>query len=188
VEAFEQFVAVAMQAEGLVVSSSVKFRVARQVKKVARVEVQEHGYEVDLVGARSDRLVLATVKSFFGSKGVQAREVAGVGIGAGGYRLLNDPVIREGVIAKAADRYGYAIPQVQLRLYVGKFARGDEEVVRSWCAEQGIGLYSAADVVKVVMDRAGHGEYVDDASIVALKVLHEAGVITLPKPQKKATP
>ncbi len=34
--------------------------------------VQTHGYEVDLVGARSDRLVLATVQSYLGSRGVVA--------------------------------------------------------------------------------------------------------------------
>ncbi|MFL5826734.1 MAG: hypothetical protein ACJ76V_09445, partial [Thermoleophilaceae bacterium] len=40
-------------------------------------EMQTHGYEVDLVAARADRLVLATVKSFFGSRGVVADHVTG---------------------------------------------------------------------------------------------------------------
>jgi hypothetical protein len=62
VEAFESFVAVALEAEGLVVSSAVKFPVRLQTRRVDRVEIQTHGYEVDLVGARADRLVLATVK------------------------------------------------------------------------------------------------------------------------------
>jgi hypothetical protein len=34
------------------------------------------GYEVDLVGANAERLVLATVKSFFGRRGIVARDVA----------------------------------------------------------------------------------------------------------------
>jgi hypothetical protein len=34
-----------------------------------------HGYEVDLLGARADLLVFATVKSFFGSLGVEAKDV-----------------------------------------------------------------------------------------------------------------
>jgi len=55
-ESFEQFVAVAMEAEGLIVSEAVKFPVRRQTRKVLHDEVQTHGYEVDLVGARADRL------------------------------------------------------------------------------------------------------------------------------------
>ena len=65
-ESFEQFVAVAMEAEGFVVSKAVKFPVQRKTRKASHPEVQTHGYEVDLIGARSNRLVLATVKSFFG--------------------------------------------------------------------------------------------------------------------------
>jgi len=43
VEAFESFVAVALETEGYVVSSSVKFPVARQTAKAAYAEVQTHG-------------------------------------------------------------------------------------------------------------------------------------------------
>jgi hypothetical protein len=64
-EAFEQFVAVALESEGFVVSSAVKFDVSRTTRKAAYTEVQKHGYEVDLIGARANHLVLATVKSFF---------------------------------------------------------------------------------------------------------------------------
>src|SRR5690349_13390541 len=60
----------AMESDGLVVSEAVKFPVTRQTGKTSHKEVQTHGYEVDLIGARADRLVLATVKSFFGSRGV----------------------------------------------------------------------------------------------------------------------
>ena len=76
-ESFEQFVAVAMEAEGLIVSEAIKFPVQRRTQKASHAEVQTHGYEVDLVGARSDRLVPATVKSFFGSRGVAADHVTG---------------------------------------------------------------------------------------------------------------
>jgi hypothetical protein len=34
--------------------------------------LQRHGYEVDLVHARANHLVPASVKSFFGSQGVHA--------------------------------------------------------------------------------------------------------------------
>ncbi len=52
-EAFEQFVALAMEAEGIVVSSAVKFDVQRTTAKAAYTEKQTHGYEVDVVGARA---------------------------------------------------------------------------------------------------------------------------------------
>jgi len=125
VEAFESFVAVALETEGLVVSEAIKFRVALPTKKAAYVEIQTHGYEVDLVGARSDRLVLATVKSFFGSRGVVAEHVTGATADEGArkrYRLLNDPELRTAVVAAAAERFGYQAGQVRLRLYAGKFA------------------------------------------------------------------
>jgi hypothetical protein len=121
-EAFEHFVAVALGAERFVVSSGVKFPVTRRTKKKQHAETQTHGYEVDLVAARADRLVLATVKSFFGSTGVKAEGVRGEGKHAGLYRLLNDEEIRTQVVAEAAERYGYRTEQVELRLYVGRFA------------------------------------------------------------------
>lgn len=124
-EAFEQFVAVALSSEGYIVSSRLKFPVARRTKKQSHAEVQEHGYEVDLVGARADRLLLVSVKSFFGSAGVKADDVLGDGAGAGGYRLLNDAEIRDGVIDKAASRYGYSTNQIRLRFCVGRFAGKD---------------------------------------------------------------
>lgn len=76
-EAFESFVALALEREGFVVSEAVKFPVQLQTRKAAYKEMQTHGYEVDLVAARADRLVLATVKSFFGSRGVVADHVTG---------------------------------------------------------------------------------------------------------------
>ena len=100
----------------------MKFRVKRRTAKAVHEEVQTHGYEVDLLAARADLLVLATVKSFFGSRGVAADDVAGTGRYSTHYKLLNDPVIREGVITAAADRYGYAEERVRLRLYAGRFA------------------------------------------------------------------
>lgn len=77
VEAFEQFVALALETEGLVVSGALKFPVKVRTTKAAYEEWQTQGFEVDLVGARSDRLVLATVKSFFGSR-VSSRSTYGV--------------------------------------------------------------------------------------------------------------
>jgi hypothetical protein len=76
-EAFESFVALALEAEGLVVSEAIKFPVRLQTRRKDHVEIQTHGYEVDLVGARANRLVLASVKSYLGSHGVVAEHVTG---------------------------------------------------------------------------------------------------------------
>jgi hypothetical protein len=101
-EAFETFVALALETEGLVVSEAVKFDIARQTSS----GYQTHGYEVDLLGARRDHLVLASVKSYFGSKGVNADHVAGISKTATynkRYALLNDLTIRDRVVEMAAD-------------------------------------------------------------------------------------
>jgi len=63
------------------VSEAVKFRVKRRTSKASHEENQTHGFEVDLVGARADRLVLATVKSFLAhavSSPTTSRAVAGL--------------------------------------------------------------------------------------------------------------
>lgn len=108
-EAFESFVALTLEAEGLVVSEAIKFPVTRQTAKTSHAEIQTHGFEVDLVAARSDKLVLATVKSFLGSRGVVAEHVVGDSATKrfnGLYALLNDPVVRDAVVAGACKRYG----------------------------------------------------------------------------------
>jgi hypothetical protein len=62
-EAFESLFAVAREAQGLVASSAVT--VPTRIEKSRRPRL--HGFGVDLVGARGDKLVLAAVKSFMGS-------------------------------------------------------------------------------------------------------------------------
>jgi len=185
-EAFEQFVAVALEEEGLVVSSGIKFPVKRRTRK-STGEIQTHGYEVDLVGARSDMLVLASVKSFFGSRGVEAKTVTGQGGRTGLYRLLNERDIRSGVVKEAAKRYGYPTSQIHLRLYVGKWAssRGvdNRQEVKEWCRRQRVGggpieVYDVNDVVDVVRDVATRKTYINNPVIVAMKVLMEAEALT----------
>jgi hypothetical protein len=185
-EAFEQFVALALEAEGLVVSSALKFPVTRQTQKAAYEEFQTHGFEVDLVAARSDRLVLATVKSFFGSRGVVAEHVTGESGDRRAnalYALLNDVVVRAAVVAGAAERFGFRTDQVELRLYGGKFARADsEQVIRDWCDTQVIGVgpirvLNASAVVDTVRAVAQSKQYRDNAVIAALKVLEAAGAL-----------
>lgn len=188
-EAFESFVALAMEDEGLVVSSAVKFPVTRRTAKAQHEETQTHGFEVDLVAANADNLVLASVKSFFGSRGVVAGHVDGSagGTSARLYAMLNDPVVREQVLAGACSRYGYSEDRVEFRLYVGRFAaptKGEnEQRVRAWAAKTIVGsgpiqVVGVKDVVDVVRRVAASKQYRDDPALVALKVLDAAGHLT----------
>jgi hypothetical protein len=186
VEAFEQFVALAMESERLVVSSALKFPVKRRTRKTAYEEWQTHGFEVDLVAARVDRLVLATVKSFFGSRGVVAAHVRGESADPKAnalYALLNDVHIRETVMASAAERFGFTLDQVEIRLYVGRFATSASETeVREWCAGQIVGrgpitVIGASEVVKIVREVARSKQYRDNAVLATLKVLDAAGAL-----------
>lgn len=194
-EAFESFVALALEAEDFVVSPAVKFAVQLPTRKAAYEEVQTHGYEVDLVAARADRLVLATVKSFFGSRGVVAEHVIGETTNDRGrklYLLLNDPETRTKVVSSAADRYGYHHDQVQLRLYVGRFAapiKGDHETrIREWAATQHVGegpiqVIGLDQVVRSVRAVAAHKQYRDNPVLVAMKVLDAAGRLAPEPPE-----
>lgn len=186
-EAFESFVALALEAEDLVVSEAVKFAVRLQTRRKDYVEIQTHGYEVDLVGARADRLVLASVKSYLGSHGVVAEHVTGETRDEKArkrYSLLNRREVRGPVIKAAAKRYGYRTGQVELRLYVGKFSTGaHEERVRRWATRQRvgagpIGVYGLADVVGVVRQAAVPRAYRDHPVLVTMKVLEAAGMLS----------
>ncbi len=141
-EAFESMVALAPEDEDFVVSEAIKFPVVRETTS----GVQTHGFEVDLVAARRDKLVLGSVKSAFGSRGVVADHVIGETTDVRArklYALLNDENVRGAVEKGAASRFGYERAQVYLRFYVGRFAGPtlgkDEKRVRQWCAQQAFG-------------------------------------------------
>jgi hypothetical protein len=186
-EAFESFVALALEEDGFVVSPAVKFPVRRRVRKASRVEFQEHGYEVDIVAARADRLLLATVKSFLGSGGVAAETVTGKTDDrrrAAMYRLLNDPVIRAGSsmrrpgdtatrdsrsssastsggspdLAPASTSAGSANGQRPKRV-------GSDPIV----------VVGLDELVGKVRRAAERRQYRDNAALVPVKVLAEAG-------------
>lgn len=192
-EAFESFVALTMEADTedgrLVVSEAIKFPVVRQTAKTSHVEFQTHGFEVDLVGARGDRLVLATVKSFFGSRGVVAEHVMGNSQTKrfnSLYAMINDPEVRDAVIDGASKRYGYPIDQIELRLYVGKFAGSKtaehERRIREWAATQIVGagpirVFGLQDIVATARQVASSKTYRDNPALVAMKVMDAAGML-----------
>lgn len=193
-EAFEAFVALTLEAEGLVVSEAVKFPVTRPTAKATHQEVQTHGFEVDLVGASATKLVLASVKSFFGSRGVFATAVRGEAPKPADnrlYAMLNDPVVRQGILDGACSRYGYSSGQVEFRLYAGKFAAAskgaEEQSIRDWCASTVVGggpikVYNVAEVAARARHVADTKQYRDNPALVAIKVLDAAGMLE-PLPQ-----
>lgn len=191
-EAFESLVKVALEAEDYVVTSNVKFPVTRETRKRSHTEVQTHGYEVDLVGARGDSLVLASVKSFLGSKGVSRQGFLGLADPKrpqrfGGYKLFNEPDIRQGVVHAAEKRFGYTRDQVELRLYVGRFVAKDEQDIRRHLAKIHVGgkpvrVVGLTEIMERLVDVAKSKTYVDDPVVVTLKALRSEGLDRLTGP------
>lgn len=182
-ESFEQLCRVSLEAEGFAVSGNVKFFVRRRTKKRARAEFQTHGYEVDLVGARSRRLVLAEVKSYLGSRGVSRQSFValaqpGSRSSASRFKLLNDAVLRRKVVDEACKLYGYKPSQVRMRLYVGKFAGGDhEQDVRAHLAtytDPPVEIVDLGQIVDRLLRLAKSRTYIDDPVVMTVKALAAA--------------
>jgi len=155
--------------------------VRRLTKKRGRPETQEHGYEVDLVGARQDALVLASVKSFFGSKGVAKTGFRGLDDSKPkqqtSYLIFNEADVREGIINQAAERYGYDRAAVQLRLYVGNFAKGHELAIRQHLKARvpPATVVGLAEIIEHVERQASSKTYRNDPVVVMMKVLKKLG-------------
>lgn len=189
-EAFEHVVKVAMETEDLIVASNLKFPVKRQTRKLLTEEEQTHGYEVDLVGVRHDRLVLASVKSYFGSRGVNSQGFQGIADESktthfDRYKLFNEIDIQDGVVRAAANQFGFPEEQVQLRLYVGKFASiTEQESVTTHLREPSDGR-RAVEVISLdqVIDRLftmiHKKTYLNDPVVMTLKALNHAGKLRL---------
>lgn len=172
-ESFESLVALAMQAENLAVSGPTKFKIKMLSNNQNQEVYQTHGYEVDVIGMRQDKLVLASVKSFFGSGGVKGKELVGDNKG---YKMLNNLALREKMVAEAASIYGYEIDQVEMRFYAGMFSKGSEQIVRDWCETQIVGggpiqVFNLIEVMDTVKELAQSSTYIDDAALVAVKAM-----------------
>lgn len=186
-EAFEHVCKVALESEGFVVTTNLKFYVRRRTRKAAYAEYQRHGYEVDLVGVRKDRLVLAEVKSFFGSRGVNKQSFRGLADESkrtdfGGYKLLNDPELRTSVVSAAADQFGFDAADVEMRLYVGKFAGGHEDAIRNHLSafdNPPVDVIGLDGIVNALIGVAESPTYADDPVVVAVKALRASGRLRL---------
>lgn len=124
------------------------------------------------MAARADVLVLATVKSFFGSRGVAAEDVAGGGRFGAHYKLLNDSFIRDEVIAAAAKRYGYRKDRVRLRLYAGRFAGPGKGIHEARIREMpGFEVFGPEEIASKLIDVAASKQYRDSPALAAVKLL-----------------
>lgn len=193
-EAFEHVAKVFLESQGYAVSTNVKFFVRRRTKKQAYEEYQEHGYEVDLVAARADELLLGSVKSFFGSFGLSRQFFRQIAEESKkdwweSNKLFNEPEVQAGVLAGAAERFRYPPAQIFLGLFVGKFKSGDEADIRTHLAQMCFGggavrLFDLRAIMKGVVTEAERKTYRDDPVIVALKCLHELGWIAPTFPER----
>ena len=130
--------------------------------------------------------MVATVKSFFGLRGVVAAHVIGESEPKHkGYRLIYDLPFRQEMVRLAAESYGYAVDRVRVRLYVGKFAAplgkvDQRDRIESWCAQtqagggpiRVLGPREAADQLKAV---AAATQYCDHAVLATVKLLRAVG-------------
>jgi hypothetical protein len=185
VESFEQLCKVALEAEHFVVTGNVKFFVRRKTRKVAYDEYQEHGYEIDLVGARGDQLVLAEVKSYLGSHGVNRQGFRGLADETKAtffdrFKLLNEPQLRAEVCARACEQFGYKSHQLKYRMYVGKFANSHESAVREHLAKMDppVQVVGLNELVERLVSLASKRTYVDDPVVMTVKALATAGRLT----------
>jgi hypothetical protein len=185
VEGFEHLVKVALETENLIVAGNLKFYVERRTRKKHKEEKQKHGYEVDLVGARHDLLVLASVKSFFGSKGVNCQGFIGLADETKKshydlYKLFNYPDIRCGVVAEAARQFGYSEEEVELRLYVGKFQNDTaKDRIKSHlgnicCGLGPIKVFCLDEILDRLLRVLDSKTYFNDPVVMTLKALQHA--------------
>jgi hypothetical protein len=194
-EAFEHVVKVFLEDERYIVTSGVKFPIARPIqKKSGRKETQIHGYEVDLVGAKHDSLLLGSVKSYFGSAGVKRQGFPGIADSNKRthferYTMFHNTSVREGILQGASSRYGYPVERIRMALFVGKFHRPDETLVRDHLNAivlpggpiQVVGLVEIVDRLRDVSSRK---TYINDPVVMTLKVLRAAGLLREQEPVK----
>ena len=182
-EAFEHIVKVFLESQGYVVTTNVKFPVKRKTKKASYEEYQTHGYEVDIVGARSNSLLLGSVKSFFGSGGVSRqgfKEIANAGRKThfDQYKIFNEIEVRDGILKEASSRYGYPLKHIQLCLFVGKFSFGEEQTITDYLEKKYIKVYNLRMIIEGLLEAAKPSTYMNDPVVATIKALQLAGLIT----------
>ena len=156
-EAFEHIVKVFLESQGYIVTTNVKFPVRRKTKKAKYGEYQTHGYEVDIVAAKANSLLLGSVKSLFGSRGVNRQGFKGIADARKGthfdwYKIFNESEIREGVLQEAQKKYGYPLEQIRFCLFAGKFTKGHEDIVIAHLNKEQIEVYNLKRIMEGLVE------------------------------------
>jgi hypothetical protein len=194
-EAFEHIVKVYLEDQGYIVTSGVKFPVTISIKKKSgSIERQKHGYEIDIVAAKRWSLLLASVKSYFGSAGVRKqgfKKIADLSRRTHfkRYTVFNNVHVRRGILKSASKRYGYPLNRIRLALIAGKFHHPDEEAIRKHLGtirtKAGpVEVISLEEIAKTLMDIAERKTYINDPVVVTMKVLHARGRLLIPQTNK----
>lgn len=181
-EAFEHMVKVFLESRGYIVTTNAKFPVKRKTKKQKYEEYQTHGYEVDIIGAKSNSLLLGSVKSFFGSAGVSRqgfRDIADVSKRThyDKYKIFNEPEIRNGIFQGASEKYGYPLTQIQLCLFVGKFDNEEEQLITDYLTSKQVKVYKLQMIIDGLLKAAKPSTYINDPVVVTIKALQLAGML-----------
>lgn len=182
-EAFEHIVKVFLEFQGYVVTTNIKFPVRRKTKKAKYEEYQTHGYEVDIIGAKADSLLLGSVKSFFGSGGVNRQGFKGIADTTkktyyDQYKMFNVPEIYKGILVEASKRYGYPLKQIQVCLFVGNFSSGEEQLITRYLENKQIEVYDLRTIVNGLLKASKPSTYTNDPVLVTVKALQMAGLLT----------
>lgn len=182
-ESFEHVVKVYLESLGYAVSCGVKFPIKLRVKsKDGKKHYQRHGYEVDVVAAKHGELLLGSVKSFFGSKGVNRQGFKGLAnpdrrTHFPRYLMFNRLKIGNGIIREASKLYGYQKEQIRLALFVGRFLACDKDAVRKHLTERGVKVVGPDEIVKQLLTLVSKKTYVNDPVITTLRLLYAEGKI-----------
>ncbi|MGA2441426.1 MAG: hypothetical protein ABSH08_10725, partial [Tepidisphaeraceae bacterium] len=142
---------------------------------------QVHGHEVDIVAARSDSLILASVKSFFGSGGVSKQGFNGIADSKrrrhlNRYAMFNQRRVRNGILKAASERYGYPKDKIQFALFCGKFRACDEAVIRRHLEAMNVGAGSVEvigpeQIAERIIEFPKSHTYINDPVLATLKLL-----------------
>jgi hypothetical protein len=101
------------------------------------------------------------------------------------FKLFNEPDLRAEVCKLACKQFGYEPDRLELRMYVGNFARGHEQAVRAHLANldppvQVIGL---SEIVDALIGLAEKRSYTDDPVVMTVKALAAAGCLSARRPK-----
>lgn len=172
-ESYEHVAKIWIEAQGFVVSSGVKFMLKLPTKKKSRKEAQEHGYEVDLIAARQDRLVLVNVKSYFGSKGLGLT-------GLKNEKMFSRDQVWEGIITGACHRYGYSRDKIELWVVAGLVSPRNKTAILKYLQtlatdrDTPTRFFDATDVAQGLVDSTESKTYFNDPVIATVRTLREA--------------